>query len=162
VIIAYDDSDGWYDHQAPPIVNPSFSTADQLNSDGMCASTPAQQGHAAPATPLPGASTTMPVQGRCGYGTRVPLMVISPFARKNFIDHTLTDQSSVLRFIEDNWLAGARIQPGASFDTIAGPINGMFNFAAPASVVASHRLYLDPRSGQPIETPELIPEVVPQ
>ena len=52
-------------------------------------------------------------------------MVISPFAKKNFVDHTLVDQSSVLRFIEDNWLGGERIQPGGSFDTIAGSIQNM-------------------------------------
>jgi hypothetical protein len=40
----------------------------------------------------------------------------------------LTDQTSVLRFIEDNWLKGERIQPGGSFDTIAGPVNNMFDF----------------------------------
>ena len=68
----------------------------------------------------------MPVQGRCGYGTRVPLLVVSPFSKKNFIDHTLTDQSSILKFIEDNWLGGQRI--AGSFDAIAGPINGMFSF----------------------------------
>ncbi|HEX7836280.1 MAG TPA: alkaline phosphatase family protein [Kofleriaceae bacterium] len=158
VIIAYDDSDGWYDHQAPPIVNPSSlaaigspagatDTTDQLNGPGLCNSTTAQQGHAALTTALPGISGTMPVLGRCGYGTRMPLLVISPFAKKNFIDHTLTDQSSVLRFIEDNWLAGQRIQPGASFDTIAGPIDGMFDFAAQAPAVAQHVLYLDPATG---------------
>jgi phospholipase C len=54
--------------------------------------------------------------------------VISPFAKQNYVDHTLTDQSSVLRFIEDNWLSGARIQPGGSFDTIAGPLDNMFDF----------------------------------
>ena len=36
VVIAYDDSDGWYDHQAPPIVNPSTSAADGLNGAGLC------------------------------------------------------------------------------------------------------------------------------
>ena len=57
----------------------------------------------------------------------MPLLVISPFAKKNFIDHTLTDQTSVLRFVEDNWLGGQRIQPGGSFDTIAGTIQNMLN-----------------------------------
>jgi len=158
VIIAYDDSDGWYDHQAPPIVNPSSlaaigspagatDTTDALNGAGICASTTGQQGHAVVTTALPGVAGTGPVLGRCGYGTRMPLLVISPFARKNYIDHTLTDQTSVLRFIEDNWLAGARIQPGASFDTIAGPINGMFSFAASAAEVGSHTLALDPETG---------------
>jgi len=45
-------------------------------------------------------------QTRCGYGPRQPLLVISPFAKRNFVDHTVTDQSSVLRFIEDNWETG--------------------------------------------------------
>ena len=34
----------------------------------------------------------------------MPLLVVSPFAKRNFVDHTLTDQTSVLRFVEDNWL----------------------------------------------------------
>ena len=154
VIIAYDDSDGWYDHQAPPIVNPSslaaignpsgaVDTADQLDGPGVCSATAAQQGRPVAAAALPGATTAMPVLGRCGYGTRMPLLVVSPFAKPNFIDHTLTDQASILRFIEDNWLAGARIQPGASFDTIAGPIDGMFDFSAPRP----RALTLDPHTG---------------
>jgi phospholipase C len=127
VIIAYDDSDGWYDHQMPPVVNPSFSAAvDTLNGPGLC-NNGAQQGTPTPKTPLNGAFG-QPVQGRCGYGTRMPLLVISPYARRNFVDHTLTDQSSILRFIEDNWLNGERIQPGGSFDTIAGTIENMFDF----------------------------------
>jgi phospholipase C len=127
VVIIYDDSDGWYDHQMPPIVNPSFNpTVDTLNGPGVC-NNGFQQGTPTPATPLNGAFG-QPVWGRCGYGTRIPLMVLSPYAKKNFVDHTLTDQTSVLRFIEDNWLNGVRIQPGASFDTIAGTIENMFDF----------------------------------
>jgi phospholipase C len=126
IVIAYDDSDGWYDHQMPPIVNPSTGVADALNGAGMCVSG-AQQTGAAPTTPLLGANG-MPALGRCGYGTRQPLLVISPYAKTNFIDHTLTDQSSLLRFVEDNWLGGQRIQAGGSFDTIAGSIQNMFNF----------------------------------
>jgi phospholipase C len=126
IVVAYDDSDGWYDHQAPPIVNPSAGSADFLNGMMLCNSG-AQQTGPAPVTPLLGANG-MPAQGRCGYGTRIPLVVISPYAKSNFIDHTLTDQSSLLRFVEDNWLGGQRIQPGGSFDTIAGSIQGMFNF----------------------------------
>ena len=37
------------------------------------------------------------------------------------------DQTSILRFIEDNWLGGQRIG-GGSFDSIASSINGMFEF----------------------------------
>jgi phospholipase C len=110
----------------PTIVNPSFSVADKLNNPGTC-NQGLQQGRTTLTTPLNGAFG-YPAQGRCGYGTRVPLIVVSPFAKRNFIDHTLTDQSSILRFVEDNWLSGQRVQPGGSFDTIAGPLNNMFDF----------------------------------
>lgn len=89
---------------------------------------------------------SQPAWGRCGYGTRQPLMVISPFAKRNHIDHTLTDQASVLRFIEDNWLSGERIQPGASFDTIAGTIEHMFNFDRNVAN-DDRKLILDPQTG---------------
>jgi phospholipase C len=130
VVVTYDDSDGWYDHQMPPIVNPSASVADALNGTGICNNGVQQgDGGAAPTTPLLGSPLadggTAPAEGRCGYGTRIPLLVISPFAKKNFIDHTLLDQTSVLKFVEDNWLAGQRIQPGGSFDTIANSIASM-------------------------------------
>jgi len=54
-------------------------------------------------------------------------MVISPWARHNFVDHSMTDQSSSIRFIEDNWLGGERIGQG-SFDGIANSITQMFDF----------------------------------
>ena len=129
VIILYDDSDGWYDHQMSPIVNPSFSPAvDTLNGPGVCnTSNGFQQDEPVSTTPLNG-NAGKPVWGRCGYGTRMPLLVVSPFAKRNHVDHTLTDQTSVLRFIEDNWLSGKRIQHGGSFDAIAGPLNNMFDF----------------------------------
>jgi phospholipase C len=132
IVVLYDDSDGWYDHQLAPIVNPSFNpgvpgqTVDVLNGPGVC-NHGLQQGRPTPATPLNG-TFNQPSWGRCGYGTRQPLLVISPFARHNFVDHTLTDQTSVLRFIEDNWLSGERIQPGGSLDTLAGSIENMFDF----------------------------------
>lgn len=116
IVIMYDDSDGWYDHQMGPIVNPSavntgvVADSDQLNSPGVCGR----------GTPMAG------IQGRCGYGPRQPLLVISPFAKQNFVDHTLTDQSSVLRFIEDNWKTGQI--GGGSFDQIAGSLLNMFDF----------------------------------
>jgi phospholipase C len=147
VIIAYDDSDGWYDHQMPPIVNPSFSpTVDTLNGPGVCnTSNGFQQGRPLATTPLNG-NFGQPVQGRCGYGTRMPLLVVSPFAKRNHVDHTLTDQASVLRFIEDNWLDGQRIQPGGSFDTIAGPIDNMFDFDR-GDEESPRKLILDEKTG---------------
>ena len=38
-----------------------------------------------------------------GDGTRIPLIVVSPFARKGYVDHTYTDHVSILKFIEANW-----------------------------------------------------------
>lgn len=38
-----------------------------------------------------------------GYGFRVPALLVSPYARRGFIDSTELDHTSVLRFIEDNW-----------------------------------------------------------
>jgi phospholipase C len=144
VIITYDDSDGWYDHQMPPIVNPSFNPAlDVLNGPGLC-NRGLQQGTPTPAQPLNGNAGT-PAWGRCGYGTRVPFLVISPFAKRNHVDHTLIDQASVLRFIEDNWLAGERIQPGGSFDTIAGKLDNMFDFDGRDD--EPRKVILDPTTG---------------
>ena len=84
--------------------------------------------------------------GRCGYGMRQPFLVISPFALENAVDHTVTDQTSVIHFVEDNWLGGQRIGQG-SFDAIASPINQMFDFRHHRT---DGRLLLDPRTGAPV------------
>jgi phospholipase C len=65
-------------------------------------------------------------------------------ARSNFVDHTMTDQSSILRFVEDNWLNGKRLG-GGSFDSIANPINNMFDFGHENN---DRRLILDPNTGE--------------
>jgi hypothetical protein len=72
---------------------------------------------------------------------RLPFLVISPYARKNFVDSTLTDQSSVVRFIEDNWEL-PQIGNG-SFDEVAGSILNMFDF----SLKTDRRVFLDPLTG---------------
>ncbi len=150
VIIAYDDSDGWYDHQMPPVVNPSFNTSvDTLNGPGLC-NHGFQQGSPTPTQPLNG-DPSLTVNGRCGYGTRAPLLVISPFAKANYVDHSLTDQTSILKFIEDNWLFGERIQPGGSFDTIAGTIEQMFDFRE-RHEEDPRKLILDPATGQVVSS----------
>jgi phospholipase C len=144
IVILYDDSDGWYDHQMPPIVNPSFNPAvDVLNAAGVC-DLGLQQGRRTKTTPFNG-GFGQPAWGRCGYGTRQPLLVISPFAKRNHIDHTLTDQTSILKFIEDDWLFGERIQLGGSFDTIAGSIDQMFDFEKRGH--GDNKLILDPSTG---------------
>jgi phospholipase C len=130
IVIAYDDSDGWYDHVTPPIVSQSNDAAnDAANAAGLCG------------TPSPGAYLD-----RCGYGVRLPFLVISPFAKPNFVDHTLNDTTSILRFIEDNWSLG---QIGdQSFDAIAGSILNLFDFTA----MPTKPLILDPTSGEAATT----------
>jgi phospholipase C len=109
IIVAYDDSDGWYDHQMGPIVNQSNTVDDALFGAGNCGTAPAGT-----------------FQGRCGFGPRQPLLVISPWARPNYVDHRWTDQSSILRFIEDNWQLGRL--GNQSTDATAGSLFGMFDF----------------------------------
>jgi phospholipase C len=133
VVIAYDDSDGWYDHQMGPIVNQSATAMDALTAPGQCGT----------GTGALAGVTIEHAQGRCGYGPRLPLLVISPFAKQNYVDHTVTDQSSILRFIEDNWLGGQRIT--GSFDNVAGRLNSMFDFKSPDTTP----LILNTSTGQP-------------
>jgi phospholipase C len=130
IVIAYDDSDGWYDHAMDPVINQSNSAGDDfLTGTGTCGAT------AAGGTP-----------GRCGYGPRLPLLVISRYAKHNYVDHRITDQSSIVRFIEDNWSLG-RIGNG-SFDVKAGKLDGFFDFDSSSP---NHKLILDPSTGLPLQ-----------
>ncbi len=141
IIIAYDDSDGWYDHMTD-FVNGSATAADSLTGAGACAPS------AAPAATLPGPNSNgAPVQGRCGHGPRLPLLVISSWAKKNYIDNTPTDQASIPRFIEDTFLGSARIG-GGSFDATAGTLNNMFNFTNGAAAPNPNVVLLDPTTGK--------------
>jgi len=126
VVIAYDDSDGWYDHVMSPILSQSVTSADALSGPGHC-----------------GNFNSFDTPGRCGYGPRLPLLVVSPWSKSNFVDHAVTDQSSILRFIEDNFGLG-RIG-GTSFDSKAGSLLGMFDFSAQHS----GKLLLNPQTGEP-------------
>jgi phospholipase C len=129
IVVTYDDSDGWYDHVMSPIINSSADPAlDALNGTGVC-------GHG---TPLGG------YQDRCGYGQRLPFLLISPYAKVNYVSNPLTDQTSILAFIENNWLSGERIG-NSSFDALAGSVNDMFDFSHPDF----QQLLLDPITGEP-------------
>src|SRR5664279_4239543 len=61
-----------------------------------------------------------------GYGMRVPALLVSPYARRGFIDHTTFDYTSALAFIENNW----HIAPLTARDRAANSIGNAFNFAA--------------------------------
>ena len=141
IIINYDDSDGWYDHVLN-VVNGSKTLQDALTSAGVCSSSTASS-----TTALPGVDgINLHAQGRCGYGPRLPMMVISPWSNVNAIDHTVTDQSSITRFIEDTFLSSQRLG-GGSFDSIAGPLTGMFNFTNNVAPNATPVL-LSPTTGE--------------
>lgn len=133
IIITWDDSDGWYDSVMPPIVNPSSDpNNDLLNGAGVCG-----QGN-----------MTLGVQDRCGYGPRIPVLVISPYAKQNYIDSTLSTQTAIVSFIEYNWKLG-NLGP-ESYDHIAGSILNMFNFNQQRTG-ASGQLWLNPAIGEPVK-----------
>jgi phospholipase C len=46
-----------------------------------------------------------------GYGLRVPGLVISPYARRGFIDHQILSSDAYLKFVEDDFLGGQRLDP---------------------------------------------------
>jgi len=98
IVIAYDDSDGWYDHQMGPIVKQSNTSADAL------------------------------FDGACG------------------VANATTDQSSILRFIEDNW--GLGYIGNGSLDNVAGSLLNNFDFAPGRR---APRLILDPSTGEPVQ-----------
>ena len=126
IVVTYDDSDGWYDHQPPVIVNGSNTSLDAA----ICTSAPMRL-------------DSNPV--RCGYSQRLPMLVISPWTRANHVSNKLTDTSSVINFIENNWLGGKRVGDG-SFDAIAGSLtgrHGLLNFFAPHF----RPVILDPATG---------------
>jgi phospholipase C len=148
VIVTYDDSDGWYDHAYATPTSASYEpTADQVNGPGRCGTGVASQVQ-------PDGLDGKPVNGRCGPGTRTPFLVISPFAKKNFVSHTRISQASVVRFIEDNWLHGERLGGGA-FDASAGSIMDMFDFDRDFDRDRddqANKLFLDPTAGTVISS----------
>jgi phospholipase C len=139
IVIAYDDSDGFYDHVAPPILNYDSENIMGPVVDGQ--QWPGDQ--CAPPVPSTG-QIVDPHTGRCGLGPRLPLLLISPWAKVNKVDHTLVDTTSILRMIEDRFAGGARIG-GGSFDVRAGSMLSAFDLEHPRD----GRLILDPTTGQP-------------
>lgn len=116
----------------PPIVGSSKDLKfDRISGIGHCGNTTTTKG---------------PFQDRCGYGPRLPFLIISPWAKVNFVDHTLTDQTSIIRFIEDNWSLG-RIGNN-SYDSKAGSILNMFDFNTDHKHASN--VFLDPSTGTSI------------
>jgi phospholipase C len=123
IVIAYDDSDGWYDHQPPVIVNGSNTSLDAA----ICNSKPTDLGS---------------FPDRCGFSQRLPMLVISPWSRTNYVSHQLTNTASIIKFAENNWLGGKPIG-GGSYDAISNSLSGMLQFFAPHF----NPVILDPTTG---------------
>jgi phospholipase C len=69
-----------------------------------------------------------PTADKYGYGFRSPALLVSPYAKKGYVDHTTLDFTSELKFIENNW----RLPPLATRDAAANDITSAFDFKAPA------------------------------
>ena len=79
--------------------------------------------------------------------------MISPYARENYVDHSITDQASIVRFIEGNWNLG-RLGNGSA-DAKAGTLDNMFDFNLSngdfhgATAISDNRqLILNPNTGE--------------
>ena len=102
----------------------------------------------------PNPQTTPPLggeQGRCGFGPRLPLLLISPFAKRNAVDHNLSNQASMINFVEYNWglpgIPGSVDQAQSSVDASEGvpfDLAGMFEFSGGKN----GKLFLDPGTGE--------------
>lgn len=66
-----------------------------------------------------------PVIDRWGPGTRVPTIIISPYAKKGFVDHTQYDTTSILKFIESRW----GLKPLGTRDANANNLTNAFDFS---------------------------------
>jgi phospholipase C len=84
-ILTYDEAGGAYDHVAPQAtVNPDGIAPMDLLPDDVC-------------NPLPSGASN------CDFnytGFRIPLLVISPFTKKNYVSHTVADYTAILKLIE--------------------------------------------------------------
>jgi len=103
LFITYDEHGGFYDHVAPPAACPPGDFPPTLS-----------------ASDEPGDFDR--------YGFRVPMVVVSPFAKASYVSDRVTDHASILRFIESRFLLPAL----TARDANAWPMLDMFDFDAPA------------------------------
>ncbi|MES1248538.1 MAG: alkaline phosphatase family protein [Actinomycetota bacterium] len=153
VFVNYDDSDGWYDHVYSGVTNPSASPADNLTNTvvGKGNGTSGQCGNESPGRDSDGRPLANE-QGRCGFGARLPMLVVSPWAKSNYVDHNLSDQTSIVNFVEYNWrlpsIQGSfddALQHTDEQEHIRFDLAGLFDFG---SAPSSTPVILDPVTGQ--------------
>ncbi len=127
IVITYDDSDGWYDHQPSKIISGSD---DATEDTAICTSV---------------AITVGTTNDRCGYSQRLPMVVISPYTRTNYVSSVTTDTASVVKFIEDNWLGGESIKD--SYDKSSGSLDARGGLLDFKSRPHFRPVILDPATG---------------
>jgi phospholipase C len=133
IFIAYDDSDGWYDHQVGPTLFPSHTAGDALTGTGACQFT--------------NAGSVVEHDNRCGLGPRLPFLLISPYAKSNYVDNTLTEQSSIIKFVEQNWSLPS-IGAGSE-DVDSGTVDNMFEFG---NAQRAPKVILNETTGEVVST----------
>jgi len=109
-ILTYDENGGSYDHVSPqPAVSPDGIKPVDLQAGDIC---------------------TTSIGPTCDFtytGYRVPLLVISPFARKNYVSHTVADTTAILKLIETRFnLPALTKRDAAQMD-----MTEFFNFSNP-------------------------------
>ena len=96
-ILTYDEAGGLYDHVAPqPAINPDGIAPVDLNPGDIC---------------------TTPGGSNCNFnytGFRVPLLVVSPFTKQNYVSHAVADYTAILKFIEARFKLSALTQRDAA------------------------------------------------
>ena len=103
LFITYDEHGGYYDHVPPPAAIPPDSVPPTLTSGDV-----------------PGAFDR--------YGFRVPLVVVSPWARAHYVSRAVEDHTSITAFVERKWNL-----PAMTFrDANASPMTNYFDFRKPA------------------------------
>jgi len=114
IFVTFDETGGWWDHVAPPVpadphfaplVNgyPNISGCQYPGMGGPC--------------------------GEAGFGPRLPLLVISPFAKRQTVDHDLMDTSSLAKWVESTY----QLPPlgvWGNRDLNAGDLRGAFDFSS--------------------------------
>jgi phospholipase C len=88
LVLCYDEHGGYYDHVPPPPAVPPDDIA------------PILQAH--PGEHLDGLPENVPGD-YARYGFRVPAVIVSPYARKNYVSHVVHDHTSILSLIEHKW-----------------------------------------------------------
>jgi phospholipase C len=114
LFLTFDENGGFFDHVPPTTAPPG--TPDEYVT--------------APAVPDPAVVGSPPVTGPIGLGFRVPMLIISPFARGGFVSSDLFDHTSVLRFLETRF--GAEVPNLSAWRrATVGDMTTALNFKAP-------------------------------